>query len=425
MERELGHAVDRSNAITLFLAGDVMTGRGIDQILPHPVDPRIHESHMKSAVGYVDLAQRINGPIPRPADFSYVWGEALEEIDRAAPDARVVNLETAVTASEDYWKDKGINYRMHPENVGCITAARIDCCVLANNHLLDWGYAGLEETLEALKKANVKSAGAGRNLHEAASPAIVEVAGKGRVVVFSFGSETGGVPRAWAAAPDGPGVNFLDDLSEKTVRRIAEPARHARRPGDVVVLSLHWGGNWGYEIPDEQIAFAHRLIDEAGADVIHGHSSHHPKGIEIYHDKAILYGCGDLLNDYEGIAGYEEFRGDLGLMYFPCVDVATGKLVRFRAIPMRVKRFSLNRASDDEARWLSALLNRESERFGVRAELTKGNTLALRRKQNASSTKEIKDDPRKTSGRSDDAPQRGHMADRSGADKNAIDGEPS
>lgn len=75
---------------------------------------------------------------------------------------------------------------------------------------------------------------------------------------------------------------------------------HVRRPGDRVVLSLHWCGNWGYEIAREHRDFAHAVIDEAGIDLLHGHSSHHPMGIELYHGKAILYGCGDFLNDYEG-----------------------------------------------------------------------------------------------------------------------------
>ncbi|UCH80070.1 MAG: CapA family protein, partial [Nitrospiraceae bacterium] len=72
--------------------------------------------------------------------------------------------------------------------------------------------------------------------------------------------------------------------------------------------------------PSDQKEFARKLIDKAGIDIIHGHSSHHVKGIEIYNEKLIIYGCGDFLNDYEGIRGYENFRDDLGLMYFVIVD---------------------------------------------------------------------------------------------------------
>lgn len=128
--------------VTLFLCGDVMTGRGIDQILPHPAEPHLYEPYMRSALGYLEIAEQATGQIERPADFAYIWGDALGELERARPEARIVNLETAVTVAEDAWPDKGINYRMNPANVRCLLAAGIDCCVLANNHVLDWATAG-------------------------------------------------------------------------------------------------------------------------------------------------------------------------------------------------------------------------------------------------------------------------------------------
>ncbi len=82
---------DRSKVpatVRLFLCGDVMLGRGIDQILPHPADPRLYEPHVVSALTYVELAERVNGAIPRPVDFSYVWGDAIAELERLRPDAR-------------------------------------------------------------------------------------------------------------------------------------------------------------------------------------------------------------------------------------------------------------------------------------------------------------------------------------------------
>jgi len=135
--------------VTLFLCGDVMTGRGIDQILPHPNAPGLHEPSMTSAREYVRLAEATSGPIARPVDFTSIWGDALAELARRRPDVRIINLETAITKS-DTWMPKGINYRMHPDNMPCLTAARIDCCVLANNHALDYGAPGLRETLDAL-----------------------------------------------------------------------------------------------------------------------------------------------------------------------------------------------------------------------------------------------------------------------------------
>src|SRR5512145_763756 len=293
-----------------------MTGRGIDQVLAHPGDPRLYESYVKSAYDYVDLAERANGPIASPLAFGDIWGDALAELERRRPDARIVNLETAVTQSTEP-EPKGINYKMSPANVGAITAAGIDCCVLANNHVLDWGPAGLIETLTTLERAGVRCAGAGRDQSSAAAPAILPVAGKGRVLVYAFASPTSGVPRRWAAGAHKAGVNLLPSLSKACTQAIADDIQAARRPGDIVVLSIHWGPNWGYDIPGEQVAFAHRLIDSGAVDVIHGHSSHHVKAIEVYRQKLILYGCGDFIDDYEGIGGHEEFRSDLALMFFP------------------------------------------------------------------------------------------------------------
>jgi poly-gamma-glutamate synthesis protein (capsule biosynthesis protein) len=148
-----------------------------------------------------------------------------------------------------------------------------------------------------------------------------------------------------------------------------------------VVASIHWGGNWGYKIPREHTDFAHRLIDQAGVDIIHGHSSHHVKAIEVYKEKLILYGCGDFINDYEGIGGYQEFRGELSLMYFAAVDPSSGNLLRLQMTPTRMKRFQVIRASNKEARWLTNTLNREGRAFGVQVRLNNNNRLTLKWKR--------------------------------------------
>ena len=363
--------------VKIFMCGDVMTGRGIDQVLPNPSDPLIHESYMKSAAGYVKLAEQANGPIQQPVGFAYIWGDALEELNRAAAHVRLINLETSITTSNDYWKAKGIHYRMHPQNIAGLKAAGIDVCSLANNHVLDWGYSGLLETLATLKKVDIKITGAGGNIDEAGAAAMINIGGQSRVIVFSFGLTTSGIPLNWAAEKNRPGVNLLRDLSAKSLRYIQTRVREVKRKGDIVVASIHWGGNWGYDISRKQIRFAHRLVDDIGVDVIHGHSSHHVKAIEVYKDKLILYGCGDFLNDYEGIGGYEEFRSDLALMYFATVDSATGKLIALQMTPTQIRRLKINRASGADARWLKDTLNREGAKFGTRVKLDKDKRLIL------------------------------------------------
>ncbi len=174
-----------ANTLKLFLCGDVMTGRGIDQILPHPNNPVLYESCVTDAREYVHLAERAHGPIPRGVGFDYIWGDALAELSQG--DLRIINLETSITSSAAYWPGKGIHYRMHPRNIGCLTAAKIDACCLANNHVLDWSRAGLAETLASLNKAGIAVVGAGRNAMEAAAPAVLGTPGGRRVLVFAYG----------------------------------------------------------------------------------------------------------------------------------------------------------------------------------------------------------------------------------------------
>ena len=140
--------------IDLFLCGDVMTGRGVDQILPHPSSPELYEPYVRDARQYVALAEEVNGHIARPVGFEYVWGDARDELRRRSPHARIVNLETSVTRSSVAWPDKGINYRMDARNVPCLTAAQIDVCVLANNHVLDWGRGPRRDARHAARRWN-------------------------------------------------------------------------------------------------------------------------------------------------------------------------------------------------------------------------------------------------------------------------------
>ena len=353
-----------------------MTGRGIDQVLPHPLNPTLYEPHLRDARAYVELAENANGPIPGPVDFDYIWGEALPELRRTQVDLSVINLETAITTVETPWPGKEIHYRMHPLNIGCLSAAGINGCALANNHVLDWGYEGLSETLRTLDAAGVKHAGAGNDAEDAAAPAALNVPGKCRVLLFSFGSTTSGIPRQWRAANASPGVNLLDDLSEATASQIAKGMRQFQRPGDLLVASIHWGGNWGYDIPLEQIVFAHRLIEE-GVSIVHGHSSHHVKAIEVFKGRLILYGCGDFLTDYEGISGYEDFRGDLALMYLVELDSRGGQLVSLQLVPMHMRRFRLEHTSAADARSLCNLLNALGAPFGIHARLAGDNSMVL------------------------------------------------
>jgi poly-gamma-glutamate synthesis protein (capsule biosynthesis protein) len=137
----------------------------------------------------------------------------LVPLDHAAPDASIINLETSVTRSAGFAPGKAVHYRMSPDNVPAVTAVRPDACALANNHVLDFGRAGLADTPDVLAGAGLRVVGAGRDIARARQSAAVLLPGGGRAVIFACGAACSGIPPRWAAAATRPGVDFRPGLS--------------------------------------------------------------------------------------------------------------------------------------------------------------------------------------------------------------------
>jgi poly-gamma-glutamate capsule biosynthesis protein CapA/YwtB (metallophosphatase superfamily) len=368
---------ERSGLVTLALAGDVMTGRGIDQVLSVSSDPELREPALSDARGYVQLAERRHGPIPAPLEPEDLWGDALTLLHEVDPEALLVNLETSITVSRDFCSDKFVHYRMHPDNVRYLRAAGIDGCSLANNHVMDFGVEGLLETLTVLRANGIDTVGAGRDLQESRRVARIPLGLGGASLLFlGCCSTSSGVPSPWAAGTGRPGVDLLPDLSAVTADEITGRLREEKQPGDIAVVSLHWGSNWGDEVSLDKVAFAHRLV-EGGVDLVHGHSSHHVRPVELYQGKLILYGCGDLITDYEGIRGHERWRGDLGALYFATLSLADGQLVGLRLNPLAMRKLSLRRTTPTDTETLQETLNRTSARFAVQFEQDEAGALEL------------------------------------------------
>ena len=367
-----------SDVLTLLLGGDVMLGRGVDQILPHPGDPELREPVVHDARRYVELAERVNGRISRPVDWRWSWGDATEILEELAPDVRLINLETTITADGQFADRKAIHYRMHPDNLPALTTFRPDVCALANNHILDFGAPGLADTCRILGAAEIHGVGSGADLDAAQRLAVMTLHGDLRVIVASVATESSGVPTSWAARPDRPGVWLIRDPSHRSAAdEVAARVLGQKRVGDVAIVSVHWGSNWGYGVGLTETQFAHRLID-AGVDVVHGHSSHHPRPIEIYDGKPILYGCGDVIDDYEGIGGHESYRSDLRLLYLISMDAHSGVLAELRMLPLRVRRMRLERASKADTEWLRATAEHMSRRFEIEVVAISDGLLAVR-----------------------------------------------
>lgn len=353
--------------LCLLLCGDVMTGRGIDQILPHPSEPQLYEGYVTDARQYVELSENLNGKIDYPVPMNYIWGDALPIWKQLQPNIKIANLETAITQSSSYWPEKSVHYRMNPKNSAILKTAGIDLCTIANNHILDWGYNGLKETIRVLNENKILYSGAGENIEQAMAPAIYPLTSQKRILVFSACTSSSGVPPNWGASSTHGGVYYLQHINTNLSVTIAKNIAKYRKTGDIVVMSLHWGSNWGYEIDYSFRLFTHSLIDVAKIDIVYCHSSHHPRPIELYKHKPILYGCGDFINDYEGITGYEDYRDDLTLMYFLEFDKINFLLKRMILIPLQIKNFSLHRANKKDCEWMLKLMNEIS--FNIRFKL--------------------------------------------------------
>lgn len=376
--------VGEQGALTVLVGGDVMLGRGVDQILAHPGDPELREPVVRDARRYVELAERANGSIARPVAWGWPWGDALQALNELAPEVRLLNLETTITVSGDFAERKAIHYRMHPDNVPALTAIGPDVCALANNHMLDFGHRGLAETCDVLNRAGIKGVGAGADIDAAHRPAVITLRADRRVVIGSIAAESSGVRESWAAGRDRPGVWLIRDPSHRAAAdEVAAHVLADRRIGDVVIVSVHWGSNWGHGVGLSDIQFAHRLID-AGVDVVHGHSSHHPRPIEIYRGKPILYGCGDVIDDYEGIGGHESYRPELRLLYLISFVRGRDEMVALRMLPLRVRQMHLERVCVADAEWLRTTMERTSRRFDIEVAVTPDGLLTARSRREAS-----------------------------------------
>lgn len=252
----------RNDFLQLLLVGDCMLGRLVNDVLEN-------------------------------APPEYPWGNTLQVLHNA--DWRLCNLECVISDRGTPWSayPKAFHFRSDAKNIAVLEAARMNAVSLANNHVLDYGYDALIEMLGILDQAGIVHSGAGLNYGEASRLATSEVSGR-KLGLLAF---TDNEPD-WEASEAQPGIFYVPtDLNDSRAMKLLEIIRESREVVDLLIMSAHWGSNWGYHPPHEHLSFAHALI-EAGADIIFGHSSHVFRGIEFYKGKPILYGAGDFVDDY-------------------------------------------------------------------------------------------------------------------------------
>lgn len=343
--------------LRLLVGGDLMLGRGIDAIRPIHSPAEFGKQDARHPSVTIAWAEARGEAVPHQATAQDLWGEALGPMLASQADLTLFNLETAVT-SRGCWVPKTYNFRMHSAGLDVLTAAGIQCVSLANNHVLDFGLPGLLDTLQALEAIGITSAGAGLNARAAAAPAQLPLPGGRRALVFAMACRNAGC-RPWEAAlPHRPGIALLPDLEPATVDAVCRLIQHFSQPNDLLVVSIHWGGNWPEQVSGPMRAFAQRLVQHAGVHLIHGHSSHWPMEAEKIDASLVLYGCGDVLNDYEGRPDLLSRRGDLGGLFVVDFNATTLELASWQHLAIRRQAFCLKLADSADIELLDARLRR-------------------------------------------------------------------
>eukprot|EP01084_Bolivina_argentea_P164199 285495_1 len=382
-----------NDIVRILLAGDVMFGYGIDQILEYQVkvgSTKVPKSQFERFYR-LDQQQDLQlPPIEITSQPNYIWGDMIQSLEYYHPDIKILNIEGSITTSNEYWPNKPFRFRMmHPKNIYVLNEINHDkrlVCTLANNHVIDWGYKGLNETFQTLTKNNITFCGIGPNIDIAWKPSVIELSEdkNSRIFVFGVGSVRSGCPSQWAATTNRSGIAMMNpsDSSNdyikfimKTVKiHIENYIKGKKVKKNIIILSIHWGPNWSWIFPDKYRQFAHALIDyndknnDIGIDLIHGHSSHHIMGIEIYKNKAIFYGIGDTLDNY-GVKiihpNNYRYNATLGFLYFVDLNVTTGNVNNIILKGTQIKNKQIIYAQNESLIWLQYTMKRLCEQLNV------------------------------------------------------------
>ena len=317
----------QADGLHIALVGDVMLGRLVNEVLRHK--PPAHP-----------------------------WGDVLPVLRRA--DIRIANLECVISDRGRPWTatPKVFHFRSDAKNVAVLAEAGLHVVSLANNHALDYGYDAMADMLGLLDRAGIRRAGAGKNRGEACRPAFLDAGG----IKLAFLAFTDNEP-PWEAADQRPGTCYvptrLDDRRAQFLMRLVSDTR---AQAGLLIVSAHWGGNWGYPPPEEHKTFGRALLD-AGADVVFGHSAHVFRGIEVWRGKPILYSTGDFVDDYAVDA---RERNDESFIFL--LRVAGGAVQEISLIPTLIRDFQAHLAQGATAERIARRMQTLCAQAGTTAE---------------------------------------------------------
>lgn len=250
-------------------------------------------------VGDVMLGRLVNQEL-KTRDPAYPWGNTLLLLQDA--DLRICNLECVVSDIGQPWSatPKVFHFRTDEKNIQTLLLARMDIVSIANNHVLDYEYEAFQRMLDILDKNRIHRAGAGKNRAEAMKPGFLDTkcqrldVRNQKIALIAFTDNEPG----WEAKENKPGIYYIPThLNDSRMQTLLDNIEILKEQVDFLIISAHWGSNWGYDPPEEHVHLAHAMID-SGADLIFGHSGHVFRGVEVYKHKPIIYCAGDFIDDY-------------------------------------------------------------------------------------------------------------------------------
>ena len=192
--------------------------------------------------------------------------------------------------------------RHSPEMIQGYLEGGFDALAFASNHCMDYGVEPFVDTMELLERNGIAYSGAGRNVQEARTPAVLERGG----VRYGFLSYVLELPLGWGAGPAKPGVAPIRQdalygppyVNEEDLAAMIADVELARPRVDFLLASFHWGASQSRTLTLSQQAVAHAAV-VAGVDVVVGHHPHIVQGVEVYRGRPVFYALGNFVLDHD------------------------------------------------------------------------------------------------------------------------------
>lgn len=310
-----------------------------------------------AAVGDMMLGGKAQALLQREG-YSYPFVKTQHLLQKA--DIAIGNLETALTDRGEPVVPKQYLFRNPADKVApALQVAGFDIVSLANNHSLDYGKQGLDDTIAALNLNNIKYHGAGENLAAAREPAVIELE-NGQKVAFLAYSNT--FPEEFWATDENAGTAFGH---EQHVRE--DVAALVKQCVDIIVVSFHWGQERNPQLRSYQPLLAHAAID-AGADLVIGHHPHILQAVELYRRGLILYSLGNYT--------FTTFSNAVQYSAVANIKFENGRFKRLEMTPININNFQVQAQpqllSEEEAKKVYQQLDELSQVQGAKLSFEKG-----------------------------------------------------